>query len=255
MTTRKPFSAHDLDIDNSGSPISRMLRGKTSRPPTEEEIVDRTRREVYRGVLARCDVDAAEDASATTLLLQVDEAIGRLRSAPYSDPPPRTQCARCGLIEVCGEREDEPVCARCVWEMLDEARRERDEAQAKSRFMVASTLDTAVRWGLIFEWELLPSGNVCLIDNEGRRDLPPLDAVNALAEQWGKIARERDDLRNAARAVVVAKVRPCYICDKVSTVADLDDAFCEAHADLARIDKQDTDGAPAWRRLCALVKP
>ncbi len=176
MTTRKPFSAHDLDIDNSGSPISRMLRGKTSRPPTEEEIVDRTRRE-------------------------------------------------------------------------------RDEAQAKSRFMVASTLDTAVRWGLIFEWELLPSGNVCLIDNEGRRDLPPLDAVNALAEQWGKIARERDDLRNAARAVVVAKVRPCYICDKFSTVADLDDAFCEAHADLARIDKQDTDGAPAWRRLCALVKP
>ena len=67
--------------------------------------------------------------------------------------------------------------------------------------------------------------------------------------------RERDDLRDAARAVVDAKVRPCYICDEVSTVVDRDDAFCEDHARLARVDKQDLPGAPAWRRFVALVKP
>ncbi len=33
---------------------------------------------------------------------------------------PHTRCARCGLIEVCGQREDEPICAGCVWDMLKE---------------------------------------------------------------------------------------------------------------------------------------
>ncbi len=75
--TDKPFSAHDLDIDNSGSPISRMLRGKTSRPPTEEEIVDRTRRDTYKNILAGLGVDYEEDASATTLLLQVNAEVER----------------------------------------------------------------------------------------------------------------------------------------------------------------------------------
>lgn len=75
--TDKPFSAHDLDIDNSGSPISRMLRGKTSRPPTEEEIVERTRRDTHKNILAGLGVDYEEDASATTLLLQVNAEVER----------------------------------------------------------------------------------------------------------------------------------------------------------------------------------
>lgn len=59
--------------------------------------------------------------------------------SPYSMAavePPWTRCARCGLIEVCGEREDEPVCSRCVWEMLDETRRERDELRGAARAVV-----------------------------------------------------------------------------------------------------------------------
>lgn len=56
--------------------------------------------------------------------------------SPYSVSPPRTRCARCGLVEVCGEREDEPVCSRCVWEMLDEVRRERDELRDAARTVV-----------------------------------------------------------------------------------------------------------------------
>lgn len=75
--TDKPFSAHDLDIDNSGSPISRMLRGKTSRPPTEEEIVDRTRRDTYKNILAGLGVDYEEDASAMALLLKINAEVER----------------------------------------------------------------------------------------------------------------------------------------------------------------------------------
>lgn len=67
------------------------------------------------------------------------------------------------------------------------------------------------------------------------------------------LRRERDDLRDAARAVVWAKVRPCYICNRVSTVTDRYDAFCEGHAHLAGVDKQDAPDAPAWRRLVAMV--
>lgn len=85
------FRAHDLDIDNSNSHISRLLRGKLPPPPTEEEIVERTRRALYREVLAKCGVDAAEDASATALLLQVDEVIDGLRSTPYDAKPSRAQ--------------------------------------------------------------------------------------------------------------------------------------------------------------------
>lgn len=73
----RPFSAHDLDIDNSGSRVRRQLQVKPPQPPTEEEIVERTRRDTYKNILAGLGVDYEEDASATTLLLQVNAEVER----------------------------------------------------------------------------------------------------------------------------------------------------------------------------------
>lgn len=71
------FRAHDLDIDNSNSRVSRLLRKKLPPPPTEEEIVERTRRDTYKNILAGFGVDYEEDASAMALLLKINAEVER----------------------------------------------------------------------------------------------------------------------------------------------------------------------------------
>ena len=95
-----------------------------------------------------------------------------------------------------------------------------------------------------------------------RDDLRNLtESLRVCAESSTGIAERYTDkykeLHDAARAVVEAvKMQPCDICGRMALVVDRDgDPLCEAHAHLACGEKQEVTYAPAWRHLCALVKP
>lgn len=163
-----------------------------------------------------------------------------------ADIPPRTRCARCGLIEVCGERDDEPVCPRCLGELLQEVTRERDEARA--------------------DWRCLSDGLSAALEMDPDHPMPMtmLASVRALAVACKAAEDERGELREASRALVEALESthgdwPRF-CDEprcccLAMHDDGDQVACDEHQwILVDGDVEDLSYATTWRRLVALAK-
>lgn len=89
-----PFKVSDLDLDQSATRVIGQISVNHSRAAVEatvchlrerireleagrEALVEQTRRDIYKNILAGLGVDYDEDASAMTLLLKVNAEIER----------------------------------------------------------------------------------------------------------------------------------------------------------------------------------